>query len=53
MIDVPWISGAPHYPVPGARTPDTSFLLAAAATRVAVEAAGFGTLTAVFEAKSD
>jgi sarcosine/dimethylglycine N-methyltransferase len=35
----------PHYPVPWARTPDTSFLLTAAATRDAVEAAGFRTLT--------
>jgi sarcosine/dimethylglycine N-methyltransferase len=34
----------PHYPVPWARTPDTSFLLTAAATREAIEAAGFRTL---------
>jgi ubiquinone/menaquinone biosynthesis C-methylase UbiE len=34
----------PHYPVPWARTDDTSFLLTAAATREAVERAGFRTL---------
>ena len=33
-----------HYPAPWARTPATSFLLTAAATREAVEAAGFRTL---------
>jgi sarcosine/dimethylglycine N-methyltransferase len=33
-----------HYPVPWARTPATSFLLTAAATRKAVEAAAFRTL---------
>jgi SAM-dependent methyltransferase len=37
--------GEPHYPVPWARTPATSFLLTAAATRAAVEPAGFRTLT--------
>ena len=42
--DVVLISGEPHFPVPWARTPDTSFLLTAAATRAAIEAAGFGTL---------
>ena len=31
----------PHYPVPWARTPATSFLLTAAETREAIEAAGF------------
>ena len=36
---------APHYPVPWARTPATSFLLTAAATREAIEAAGFRALT--------
>jgi SAM-dependent methyltransferase len=36
--------GSVHYPAPWARTPATSFLLTAAATREAVEAAGFGTL---------
>jgi sarcosine/dimethylglycine N-methyltransferase len=34
----------PLYPVPWARTPATSFLLAAAATREAIEPAGFRTL---------
>jgi sarcosine/dimethylglycine N-methyltransferase len=33
--DVVLLSGAPHYPVPWARTPDTSFLLSAPATRAA------------------
>jgi sarcosine/dimethylglycine N-methyltransferase len=36
---------AVHYPAPWARTPATSFLLTAAATRDAIEAAGFRTLT--------
>ena len=36
--------GDPHYPVPWARTPATSFLLTAAATREAIEPAGFNTL---------
>jgi hypothetical protein len=39
--DVVSINGEPHYPVPWARTPATSFLLTAAATRVAIESAGF------------
>jgi sarcosine/dimethylglycine N-methyltransferase len=34
----------PHYPVPWARTPTTSFLLTADATRDAIEQAGFRTL---------
>lgn len=34
----------PHYPVPWARTPATSFLLTAAATRDAIEPAGFRAL---------
>lgn len=34
----------PHYPVPWARTPATSFLLTAAATRETIEAAGFRSL---------
>ena len=38
-------SGEPHYPVPWARTPATSFLLTAIATREAIEPAGFRTLT--------
>ena len=33
-----------HYPAPWARTPATSFLLTAAATRKAIEAAGFRAL---------
>ncbi len=36
--------GEPHYPVPWARTPATSFLLTAAATGDVIEAAGFRTL---------
>jgi SAM-dependent methyltransferase len=43
-FDVVWKGGEPHYPVPWARTPATSFLLTAAATREAIEAAGFRTL---------
>jgi ubiquinone/menaquinone biosynthesis C-methylase UbiE len=39
--DVVLASGEPLYPVPWARTPATSFLLTAAATRAAIEAAGF------------
>lgn len=35
---------APHYPVPWARTPETSFLMTAAATREAIEPTGFRTL---------
>ena len=42
--DVVLKSGEPHYPVPWARTPATSFLYTAAATRKAVEPAGFRTL---------
>jgi sarcosine/dimethylglycine N-methyltransferase len=40
-FDVVLNSGEPHYPVPWARTPDTSFLMTAAATREAIELAGF------------
>ncbi|HLW92021.1 MAG TPA: class I SAM-dependent methyltransferase [Roseiarcus sp.] len=40
-FDVVLMSGEPHYPVPWARTPATSFLLTAAATREAIEPAGF------------
>ena len=40
-FDVVLNSGNPHYPVPWARTPATSFLLTAAATREAIEPAGF------------
>lgn len=44
IFDVVLNSGDPHYPVPWARTPATSFLLTAAATREAIEPAGFRTL---------
>ena len=40
-FDVVSAGGAPHYPLPWARTPETSFLLTEAATRAAIEAAGF------------
>jgi sarcosine/dimethylglycine N-methyltransferase len=43
-FDVVLNRGEPHYPVPWARTPATSFLLTAAATREAVERASFRTL---------
>ena len=43
--DVVSKDGEPHYPVPWARTPATSSLLTAAATREAIEGAGFRTLT--------
>ena len=43
-FDVVLSSGEPHYPVPWARTPATSFLLTAAATREAIEPAGFRAL---------
>src|SRR5215475_7393943 len=43
-FDVVLNSGEPHYPVPWARTPATSFLLTATATREAIELAGFRTL---------
>ncbi len=43
-FDVVLNSGEPHYPVPWARTPATSFLLTATATREAIEPAGFRTL---------
>src|ERR1700730_3232520 len=44
-FDVVLSSGEPHYPVPWARTPATSFLLTADATREAIEPAGFRMLT--------
>ena len=44
-FDVVLNGGAPHYPVPWARTPATSFLLTAEETRKAIEEAGFRTLT--------
>jgi len=43
-FDVVSNSGEPHYPLPWARTPATSFLLTAAATREATERSGFRTL---------
>ena len=48
-FDVVRMGGAPedplpHYPLPWARTPATSFLLTADATRAAIEPAGFRTL---------
>jgi SAM-dependent methyltransferase len=43
-FDVVLNSGEPHFPVPWARTPATSFLLTAVATREAIEPAGFRTL---------
>jgi SAM-dependent methyltransferase len=42
--DVISISGEPYYPLPWARTRATSFVLTAAATRQAIEAAGFRTV---------
>jgi sarcosine/dimethylglycine N-methyltransferase len=39
--DVVARGGEPHYPVPWARTPATSFLVTAEATRKAIEASGF------------
>lgn len=44
MFDVVANGGEPHYPVPWARTPATSFLMTADATREAIEQAGFRTL---------
>jgi sarcosine/dimethylglycine N-methyltransferase len=44
IFDVVLNSGDPRYPVPWARTPATSFLLTAAATRETIEPAGFRTL---------
>ena len=43
-FDVVLNAGEPDYPVPWARTPATSFLLTAIATREAIEPAGFRTL---------
>jgi SAM-dependent methyltransferase len=43
-FDVVMAGGEPHYPVPWARTPQTSFLLSAEQTRQAIEAAGFRNL---------
>ncbi len=44
-FDVVLNSGEPQYPLPWARTPATSFLLTATATRDAIEPAGFRTLS--------
>jgi SAM-dependent methyltransferase len=44
-FDVVLNDGEPRYPLPWARTPTTSFLLTAAATREAIEPAGFHALT--------
>jgi len=41
MFDVVLNGGEPHYPVPWARTAQTSFLLTANATREVIEQAGF------------
>lgn len=43
-FDIVSSGGEPHYPLPWAPTPATSFLLTAEATRAAIEAAGFHTL---------
>lgn len=43
--DIVATGAAPHYPLPWARTPATSFLLTASQTRSAVESAGFGVLS--------
>jgi len=44
-FDVVVSGGEPHYPVPWAQTPATSFLLTEETTRAAIEAAGFRTVT--------
>lgn len=44
-FDVVLTSGDPHYPVPWARTPATSFLLTADTTCEVIESAGFHALT--------
>jgi SAM-dependent methyltransferase len=43
-FDIVANGGEPYYPVPWARTPSTSFLLTADATRETIEQAGFRTL---------
>ena len=43
-FDVVLNCGEPHYPLPWARTPATSFLFTATATREAIELAGFRTV---------
>ena len=49
--DVVSRDGELHFPLPWARTPETSFLLTADATRAAIEQAGFNTL--VFQDDSE
>ncbi|WP_095083059.1 class I SAM-dependent methyltransferase [Mesorhizobium sophorae] len=44
-FDVVLAMGEPHYPLPWARTPATSFLMTIGATREAIESAGFRILT--------
>lgn len=44
IFDIVSGDGEPHYPVPWARTPATSFLLTAPATREVIEHQGFRTL---------
>jgi SAM-dependent methyltransferase len=44
VFDIVSSGGEPHYPLPWAPTPATSFLISADATRTAVEASGFRTL---------
>jgi len=46
-FDVVLERGEPQYPLPWARTPATSFLLTAAATREAIAAAGFRAVTSI------
>ena len=41
--DIVRAGGEPHYPVPWARTPETSYLLTADGTREAIEGSGFRT----------
>ena len=43
-FDIVTVGGEPHYPVPWAQTPATSFLLSADATREMIEQAGFRAL---------
>jgi len=50
--DVVLRDGEPHYPVPWARTPATSFLMTAAATCEAIEAAGFRTLVSLDDSET-
>lgn len=43
-FDIVLTGGEPHYPVPWARTPETSFLLTAEGTREAIKTVGFRAL---------